>query len=1669
MQIKTQENGLYEHELKALEKIQQVFSEPDSLRQNSPWQGYAGFRFVDAVGKDGEYDLILLTNANIIVVELKDWNGYSVTSNGGRWYMDDHDMGGSPVATTRKKQQTLMNKVKTLRSKLTANAGHLPRIEFFVVMCGKADFKGLPHDEAQHVISLDDFLKLGKKEAFTKFFRPHPKAQHLYLDFHVLDELFTPKNIAPRSVIVHNYKQEDEIFSHPKHVYREYSASEIHSQADKGIIRKWDFSCFSGMLMHTNKNRFELLSHERKIASEFVQSQSLRNIALTPLVTPTEQDLTQQYNEVIKLPPTYVRFNTFISSICLNFSENDRLDLIQIILGKFAEVHKLNITHGNISAHSVWISPQKDIAISNLMTASMGKESDDFTKIQFETSINTTFTNSSSGITAFQCDTYWLAYLIWHLWHRERIDVRKGLANNTLKVDETHWLGALLKKAFNFELDNAIDLFNEFISLRPKHDVQFKVDPDVLNEYLTQDNLFRKYPEDDLLYELDKKSLYVSDGFLVKQWLNIVPTSLSSSNLLKYKKFFEQLKSIQTRNFPYLPNIISYGLAQRMSALYLITKKSVGLTIDQIELDTQQKIEVISQLLQAMIELDENGLALGNIKKSNVLFNSENLSIIFNDIIDIEPDIDYQSDYYPSDIESPTTQQCHNYTAICLVCDILDIKIGDDYQELKWISDAIKLELHEPELRYTDLTRLLEAIKVGNKSNVTYSTIDITVPNLTEEIKILPDNGRIYVMLEKSRTGNDIFVQFFGLGGSVQFVYDPKNKRVNSVFKPRIRDRIPSHVIEQAVLELNIALSIKPAERNPNYFDLNELIKNKPEFLGVILDFYQDLLEEQKQADTNESVELEIVNMSSNEMDSEIVEISSSETVESEQDRSKSDIRTNDLWKAILETETEALPYVTLTSELEVVGKNICTAYYDDEANILDNFRKDDKITAIFKTKDKFGRDAEYRVGDIDITHSVNGELRLIRVKKPALYGNDDVLYLRTKADKASYIKRKSALEKILQDKVCIPNLVEYFEPNTKIEPIKYDIDVTDEDFEHYDQYKGDELVVSLNPLQRAAFRKLLKYGPVSILQGPPGTGKTEFIAAFVHYLFEKQNTNNILMVSQSHEAVNTAAERVRKHAIRLKTPIDIVRFSNRESSVSMDLKDVYSGSIISTHRQLFLSNIRNRVLSLSQAVGIDKSYLELVLYLRVQVFGHLSQTLEEVESGLDDAMSQQEWDALSIKILERVSKFSSEISKKFSNLVGRQILENEGAVWKFVDLLHGVNGQESARARALANIAYDYEQLIDSPNANYETFLAKTKQFVCGTCVGIGHRSIGIADQAFDWVIIDESARSISSELAIAMQSAKRILLVGDHKQLPPLYSPEHSKALGLKLGISKDRLDENLISDFERLFTSSYGDKVNGKLLVQYRMAPAIGQLVSDCFYEGELLTGVIEPYDEEYDEKLVRVVPNIYQSEIAHELNTTVTWVDTSDAYSEDKGGSFYNKHEARKIIGLLERIQSDHKLVGNLKALAKPNEPPIGIICMYAEQKRYLRSQFNSKSWDDDFRHLVKIDTVDSYQGKENRIIFLSVTRHSQDNKIGFMKLPNRINVALSRAMDRLVIFGAANLWTHIQHQKRPLGLVLKYIQDHQMDYCFIPDQNIHTSQKSKANRPASYFNKYKRDN
>jgi predicted RNA-binding protein with RPS1 domain len=200
---------------------------------------------------------------------------------------------------------------------------------------------------------------------------------------------------------------------------------------------------------------------------------------------------------------------------------------------------------------------------------------------------------------------------------------------------------------------------------------------------------------------------------------------------------------------------------------------------------------------------------------------------------------------------------------------------------------------------------------------------------------------------------------------------------------------------------------------------------------------------------------------------------------------------------------------------------------------------------------------------------------------------------------------------------------------------------------------------------------------------------------------------------------------------------------------------------------------------------------------------------------------------------------------------------------------------------------------------------------------------------------------------------------------------------------------------------------------------MAPDIGNLVSQVFYEGKLENGT-------------GPAPHFY-NDGPQFIKSNVTWVDTSSLgkksyHQSDRGVSIYNRCEADLVIKMLKDLYTDLVLVSKLKDLVGKGEPAIGVICMYAEQKRLIAQKFNESVWSDEFKSLVKIGTVDSYQGKENRIVILSVTNSSRDMSPRFLKSPNRINVALSRAMDRLVIVGSAEMWKG-QNEKLPLGMVV----------------------------------------
>ncbi len=305
MDIEIWDGGLQEQEIEANNKIKAAFSDTpqasklqaggNSLRdqlqnklgrpQSHPWKGYAGFRFVDSKGKEGEFDLVIVTHCNVIIVELKDWNHEPVTANGDVWFKGDKNMGRSPVSITRNKKFLLENKLKRLSSRLT-NKKYLPRVYFFVVMTGNADFCQLPEVDLHHTISLKDFLRFADKVKFNDFFRPHPDSQVLNQDIPVFDELFRKGNTAPKALKIGGYTAIEEIFEHPNSVYKEYLASSEISKGTEALLRVWNFKKLNGNKAITSQGRAEIVSREREVL-QFInhQNRDLYNHCLRSLTS----------------------------------------------------------------------------------------------------------------------------------------------------------------------------------------------------------------------------------------------------------------------------------------------------------------------------------------------------------------------------------------------------------------------------------------------------------------------------------------------------------------------------------------------------------------------------------------------------------------------------------------------------------------------------------------------------------------------------------------------------------------------------------------------------------------------------------------------------------------------------------------------------------------------------------------------------------------------------------------------------------------------------------------------------------------------------------------------------------------------------------------------------------------------------------------------------------------------------------------------------------------------------------------------------------------------------------------------------------------------------------------------------------------------------------------
>lgn len=263
-------------------------------------------------------------------------------------------------------------------------------------------------------------------------------------------------------------------------------------------------------------------------------------------------------------------------------------------------------------------------------------------------------------------------------------------------------------------------------------------------------------------------------------------------------------------------------------------------------------------------------------------------------------------------------------------------------------------------------------------------------------------------------------------------------------------------------------------------------------------------------------------------------------------------------------------------------------------------------------------------------------------------------------------------------------------------------------------------------------------------------------------------------------------------------------------------------------------------------------------------------------------------------------------------------------------------------------------------------------------SCTLIGSAYRLMERRHFSTLFIDEAAQALEPACWAAILKADRVVMSGDHQQLPPTVKSIEA----VRGGIAKT-LMEKLVERHPRCVTL---------LTTQYRMNEAIMQFPSRWFYHS-----------------LLQAAPEVASRQISP-LDTPLTWLDTSAiAHPEHRtrNGSLTNSQEARLVIHALRDY------IEMLSPQKVENERvDFGIITPYRSQARLLRRLLKMQHYFRRLRRHITVGTVDGFQGQERDVIVISLVRDNADGHIGFLRDLRRMNVAMTRARMKLIIVGNA---------------------------------------------------------
>jgi superfamily I DNA and/or RNA helicase len=612
------------------------------------------------------------------------------------------------------------------------------------------------------------------------------------------------------------------------------------------------------------------------------------------------------------------------------------------------------------------------------------------------------------------------------------------------------------------------------------------------------------------------------------------------------------------------------------------------------------------------------------------------------------------------------------------------------------------------------------------------------------------------------------------------------------------------------------------------------------------------------------------------------------------------------------------------------------------------------------------------------------------------------------------------------------PKLADFIfdaEKATKITDINLSIDSNSDIYRELNYHLLNK---TINEPQKQALIKTLLAEDLALIQGPPGTGKSTAIAEMIWQHIRCNPKERILLTSETNLAVDNAIDRIVNKNHNLVKPIRIGsedRLEDEGRQFSLDaMKNWVENGLETPAQKLILQNWIDNIKARANEDELDEN-----VFLLWQNF--LSKPTAIIRQIIYDNY---------VKNCNVIGATCSSIDKWNQNLS---------------DLF-----SEGKRRR------------VNIPTRFYKHYCETFGEKISYTTKdGTRKEKYSEADLKFSTIIQDESSKATPAELSLPLIYGKKNIIIGDHRQLPPMLDKEDFQ---MSLDFLLDRtdkeedrkkiqelksfvlnhFDEMEISHFQRLY-EKIDDSLKCVFNFQYRMHPDINEVIKQFYVEdGGLNCGLLTSPEWDVNSPNMR---NWYSRYHGIELDnkwitkdTHTIWIDT-DSPELLEATSRVNYGEVYAIRKLLKKLRKSKSFQDYQSFWTNPEDKEIGLISFYGKQIELLNELQK------EFKDIpMRISTVDRFQGMERNIIIVSMVRSNrlathpkqkpdkklypelgfpEQTSLGFAQSPNRLNVALSRAKRLLIIVGNSELFKQKEIYRNvyqtiannPNGKIVKY--------------------------------------